>query len=262
MRKRPVIMSGGERGFTLLEVMIVITIMAGVYAIAFPNFNLQQNSQVSDSLGRLSEDVRAAFDTAVLSGKPHRMVFTLATGEYILERSDHADVYLSAQAAEGGDLSPEQEKEKRAEFEERFRDYQHMAGETYKDSTGDVPLPPSTPVLKAKKALQGPSWAPAEGAGWSKRTLGDYLIIKDIQTEHLAQPVVLEEGKENARVVVHFFPRGYVERTVMHIYYKKNKNEIDTEQNPYTVKIDPYLGIAEINSGLEEVNVHSTTGKE
>jgi prepilin-type N-terminal cleavage/methylation domain-containing protein len=245
------------RGFTLLEVIIVVAIIAGVYAIALPNFSVQKESQISDRLGRLNEDVRAAFDLAVLTGKPHRLVFNIASGEYFLERSEQTNVYLADQAIEGGDLPPRQEKEKQAEADEQFKEYLTLAGETFKDSASDTPIPPVSPVLNAKDALRGPTWAPVEGQGWGLRNLGDYLVIKDMQTEHHARPLTREEAGENGIALVYFLPQGYVERTVIHIYYKLSDTEVDSETPPYTVIFEPYLGMAQINSGYEEVNVQA-----
>jgi prepilin-type N-terminal cleavage/methylation domain-containing protein len=240
-----------EAGFTLLELLIVIVLIAGVYAIAFPNFSMQQNSKIADSLARLSEDVRAAYDTTVLLGKPHRIVFKLATGDYTLQRSEQTEVYLSDEAKEGAEASPQQAEEKRAAFDEQFAEYSKLAGEGHKAPSGDDIIPAVSPVLKAKNLLRDPVWQKAELGGWTTRNIGDFLQIKDVQTEHNAKPITLEEAGENGVAIVHFFPRGYVERTVMHIYIK------DSEQPPYTVLIDPNLGTAEVRSGYEEIDVRA-----
>jgi type II secretory pathway pseudopilin PulG len=242
--------------------MIVISLIALVYAIALPNFSLQRESQIADRLGRLSEDVRAVFDLAVLTGKPHRMIFNLASGEYIVEAAKDRNVTLAAATEEGGsgDPTPRQLEEKQAEFDEQFKEYERLAGESFKDVKTEAAIPPVSPVLKAKDSLKGTKWQAPEGMGWDKRQLGDFLLLKDIQAEHHAKPVNLDDPNESPWARVYFFPRGYVERTVMHIYLKRGPREADPDQPPYTIVIDPNLGTAEVRSGYEELNVH--TGEE
>ena len=65
-----------QRAITLLEIMITIALIAGFYALLLPSLSLT-SSQVSDSLSLLSQDIRGAFDTAVLDGKVHRLVFDI-----------------------------------------------------------------------------------------------------------------------------------------------------------------------------------------
>lgn len=234
--------------------------IALVYAIALPNFSLQKESQIADRLGRLSEDIRAVFDLAVLTGRPHRLVFDLARGEYIVEVCKTTHLSLPALSEEGTDASTKQTEEKKAEFLEQFKEYEKLAGEGFKDSKSDAPIPPVSPVLQAKNALQEPGWEAPEGMGWDKRALGDFLLLKDLQAEHHHKPVSLGEGEEQPLAMVYFFPRGYVERTIMHIHLKKGPREVDPDQPPYTVIIDSNLGTADVRSGYEELNVHS--GKE
>ena len=58
-----------ERGFTLLEIIIVVALIAGVYTFALPQFRIFSGLEVSSTLNRLAVDIRSAWDVAVLTGK-------------------------------------------------------------------------------------------------------------------------------------------------------------------------------------------------
>jgi prepilin-type N-terminal cleavage/methylation domain-containing protein len=84
-----------KAGFTLIEIIMVVSVIGIAYFYAIPQFNIITGTETAEKLGKLSEDVRSAYDMAVLHGKPHRMVFMLATGEYWLEVADRRDVLNS-----------------------------------------------------------------------------------------------------------------------------------------------------------------------
>src|SRR5690606_11657721 len=109
---------------------------------------------------------------------PHRLVFRLVSGEYWLESTDNRQAVLGDRLVDGDPL-PRGEEERKAEHDERFAQYEDLAGETFRDPETDEKIPPVSPVLKAKDALLGPAWSPVDNLEWQKRSLGNYLMIKD-----------------------------------------------------------------------------------
>lgn len=253
-------LSGSQKGFTLLEVIIVIGLVAFIYSVAIPNMNLMSGNEVATRIGQLSEDIRAAYDYSVLTGKPVRMVFKLYSGQYWLEATDSPNVKLG-DALVSKDPSPQEDEYRRADFEEEFQKYVELMQESVKytdsESGDEEDIPEESPVIRAKDQLMGPSWYRLDSLEWSGRTMGDFLIIQSLWSEHHERAISLEEYGQEALGMIYFLPSGYVERAVIHVYHKKDEGEADTEQTPYTVLTHPYEGFAEVRSGYEEIDVHN-----
>ena len=245
--------SKGTGGFTFLEIIIVVAIVAFAYSIAIPNFNLQSGNEVASRIGKLSEDLRSAFDYSILSKKPLRMVFRLHTGEYWLEETESPNVRMGNDKVELDPL-PEQEKEDRQFFDEEFQRYIDLAGESITDPENeDESIFVETPVTKAKNKLRKPFWSKLDSLEWETRNLGDYLIIRDLQAEHHVRPISLEDGSD-AVAMIYFLPHGYVEKSVIHIYFKDGEGLPDENQEPFTVITYPYEGYADVISGLDNID--------
>jgi len=249
----------GQGGFTLLEIIIVVALFAFVYSVAMPRFNLKSGAESATRLGQVASDVRSAFDFALLSGKTYRMVFNVFTGDYWLEVADRNEIHLITDKT-GRDPTEEEEQQAIEDFERRFEDYEVSAGEDYRDpDDDDGQIKATSPVVEAKKVLVPAKWTMVTNQEWSKRTLGQFLMIRDFQAEHHAQKQTLEalfDLGPKARVMLYFFPDGYVERAVLHIGFKKGDNEIDETQPQYTVTTDSNAGTASVKAGYEEVDVH------
>ncbi len=245
---------GSMRAFTLLELLIVLGLIGFVYAVAMPSLTARSGTQVANALGRLGQDVRSAFDLAILTNMPHRMVFNLFTGEYWIEVCQEADVKLPALV--NGSDSPANEEERRERFETDFEKYQDLAGRPVKDPDLDIEIPASSPVIEAKARLKGPGWDRLKGMEWGQRLLGEQIGIRSMQAEHHERKISIEEDGKDALAYVYVFP-GYIERAVFHIYYRVGEFAFDMEKMPYTILTRPYKGELDISSGLTEVDIRS-----
>lgn len=250
-----------EAGFTLLEIIAVIGLLLFVYAGVLPQLSLKTGTEIATKLGRLSSDIRNAYDLAVLSGQTYRLVIEFNSGNYWLEQADRHDVYLGDKKLRR-DPTEEEEKEELAQFKEKFEKYKEQAGPSTTDPDTKEEIPPSTPLLAAEDALKPVKWTKVTSAEWANsRSIGPYLLVRDMQAEHHEEKQVLADIGEKARGYVHFFPRGYVERAVLHIFFKKGEMEIDDSKGSYTVVTDPIAGMADVKAGAEEVDVQSDKEK-
>ena len=249
-----------EAGFTLLEILAVIGLFVFIYSVALPQLNLRTGSETATKLGRLAGDIRDAYDTSVLSGQTYRLVIEFNSGDYWLEVANRKDVYLGDKKLRR-DPTAEEEEEERLQFKEKFKRYKDQAGPPTVDPDTREEIPPATPVLTAEDSLEPPKWTKVTSAEWSKRTLGPFLLVKDMQAEHHEEKQVLADIGEKARGFLHFFPRGYVERAVIHIAFKKSDMEIDDTKGSYSIVTDPVAGSAEVVAGSEEVDVNADQEK-
>ncbi|MCB9228114.1 MAG: type II secretion system protein [Deltaproteobacteria bacterium] len=245
-------------GFTLIELIIVVGLLAYIYTAALPNLSLISENEAASRIGQLSEDVRAAYDYSVLTGNPLRMVFQLSDGKYWLESTDTKNVRLGDALVER-DLSPEEEKYHLEDFDAEFQEYEDMMGEAsnYTDpATGrEEEIVRTSPVITAKKKLRGPVWSRLDSLEWGVRDLGAFLFIQDLWAEHHERRISSEDQDADTVAMIYFLPGGYVEKAVIHIAYHGEEGQADPEKAPYTVLTHPYEGIAEVRSGYEDIDI-------
>lgn len=245
-----------EAGMTMIEIAVVIALIAFLYTIAVPQFSLRSGTEAATKVQRVADDIRAAFDLAVLNNRTYRMSFIFATGEYFLEEADRPVASLG-DGKGGRDQSPEDDKAKNEEFDAMTKEYKSMAGDPIKDEKGEVIVGGNdSPILKNRDRARGAKWTPVEGLEWQDRTVGPYLLIAEMQAEHHDQKQTLNDLGEAGRAFIYFFPAGYVEKSYIVIAFKKDRMLVDDEQKPYTIVTRPFLGSAEVISGSVEIDVH------
>jgi len=245
---------GPEAGMTMIEIAVVIALIAFLYTIAVPQFSLRTGTEAATKVQRVADDVRAAFDLAVLNNRPYRLSFVFSTGEYWLEQADMAVPTLGSG---GKDPSPEEEKAKSDEFDAQTKEMESIAGDPVKDDDGKVIIGSNeSPILKNRRAAKGPQWSRVENLEWQDRTVGPYLMVSEMQAEHHDQKQMLADVGENGRAFLYFFPAGYVEKAFITMAFKKDTMLVDDSQKPYTIVTHPFVGTAEVISGTAEIDVH------
>ena len=241
---------------TMIEIAVVIALIAFLYSIAVPQFSLRSGTEAATKVQRVADDIRGAFDLAVLNNKTYRLSFVLATGEYWLEQSDR-DVSFFGEAKGGKDPTAEEAKAKNEEFDAQTKEMELLAGEPVKDEDGkNIPGSNESPILKHRAAARGPKWTRVEELEWTDRTLGPFLMISEMQAEHHEQKQVLADLGETGRAFIYFFPSGYVEKAFITIAFKKDRMVVDDDKKPYTIVTRPFLGNADVLTGTAEIDVH------
>jgi prepilin-type N-terminal cleavage/methylation domain-containing protein len=259
-RGRGVLASLGESraGFSLIEVIIVVALIAFVYTVAIPQFNIKSGTEVATKLNGLLSDFRSASDMAILSGQTYRLVFNLNSGDYELQVADRSDVYLGEDKVDR-DPAEAEDKDAQAAFDQKFAEYIDLAGQAVADPKADKEIPPTSPVVSAKTRLKPVVWTPVENLEWSKRTIGPHLMFKDIWADHHGRKQELADLGPDGRAMIYIFPNGVIEKAVLHISYKKDEMTPDDSQEPYTVTTNPYEGTADSQTGYVDVDVHEDT---
>lgn len=235
--------------------IVVLAIVGMIFGALVPNFSLIESTDISVTLGRLASDVRNAFDTAVLTGKSHRMVFEPRSGQYWLEVVDREDFKISTEKQEY-DLSPEEEREQQEIFDQTFQEFEDLAGEEIIDPETDEAIKPESPVLKAKKLLRPAMWSRVNYSEWGERTLAPLFVISEMLVEHHDTTQFLSDLPENGRFMLYFFPQGYVERAQIKVAFRLNEiGEINTEREPYVLTTDPFTGTVDVSGESRELEL-------
>jgi type II secretory pathway pseudopilin PulG len=244
----------------MIELMVVIGLIAFIYSVAVPQFNKRSGTEVATKTQRLADDIRSAFDMAVLSNKTHRISFHLATGRYHLESAE-GHVMLDAENL-GRDPSDEEEKVKEEEFNAQTKEYESLAGDPIKDDDGkEIDGSNLSPILKHRDSAAPIKWSKVENLEWNDRSLGDFLLFSEIQAEHHSQVQTLADLGSAGRAFLYFYPQGYVERAFIRIAYKLDDGVVDESERPYTIVTRPFLGTASVNSEDIAINFEDDAGE-
>jgi type II secretion system protein H len=72
-------------GFTLIEMLSVVAILALVIGLALPNLGLRTRRAMEDEAKQLAANLEFARQRSVMTGVPHRLVIDVEGGSYQLE---------------------------------------------------------------------------------------------------------------------------------------------------------------------------------
>jgi type II secretion system protein H len=75
----------GTTGFTLIEMLSVVAILALVIGLALPNLGLRTRRAMEDEAKQLAANLEFARQRSVMTGVPHRVVIDVEAGSYWLE---------------------------------------------------------------------------------------------------------------------------------------------------------------------------------
>lgn len=166
-----------KAGFTLLELMIVMGIMAALVALALPRLG-GQNNQMRQTIRKLSSVTRELQTTAKLQGAVYRLVIDMKSGSKNKEQT-----YWVEKSTTKTILKPDE-----------MRDFVDP-DEAKKDD--DEKIPPLFTV--DTRIVKSPVVLPGE------------LMFEDVEIKRSEGPIT--EGK----AYIHFFPQGLAEEAVIHI---------------------------------------------
>lgn len=256
--------SSRERGFTLIEAVIMVGVIAAVSAIAVPTIGNVSRADLRRASTQVSGNVRAAYDMAALSGQTYRLSFELSK------------VGGAARAAVGEEADTSTES----------------AGRTVRVEASPELLAfdaQSNPLARMASGVAGGRMGAEAWAMLAPEALGDAATDDDDDDADVAsqspfellfgkadgdrgrdapavtsfkaahEPLVLPEGVRLSGVwtqgmsqsategvaYLYFFPGGYTQRA--HIYLE------DEEGRAFTVRVFPLTGEVEIVDSYVEV---------
>lgn len=184
-----------SRGFTLLEIMIVLAIVAGMVTLAMPYIG-NRNAQIKRSLRELTVMSREIHSRSKLQGVAYRLVIDmgnpLASGDSPSEQS------FWVEKSNGKVVIKEDEEEEALKREEE--------------------------TDEAKKA--DPKGFSIEGA-IAKRTLPSGLRFEKVELTRLRSPI------ERGKAFIHYLPEGLADEAAIHIK-GPNKMEYTVSIHPLT----------------------------
>jgi prepilin-type N-terminal cleavage/methylation domain-containing protein len=238
-----------NKGFTLLEVLIVMGIIAAISAVILPNLGLTQGSQVAITIRDVSSHVRATYDNAVFTGRMQRMVMCPVEGLYWTEAAPIG--------FEGRAPAPEDTSAKsgfNADAREKLIEELDKAAEEPRKSSKDEEKTYSfrSPLLLHRRFLKTQKWSEVDDATLTKRRLPGDMAFKAIYTDSQPEPLEISGAGEKQCAFVYFFPGGLVQASAIQIGALKGKKEIDETGPKFSLFVDSISGKLEVVEGFQE----------
>ena len=209
----------GARGFTLIELIVSITIGLIVIALITVSINNIRRADLKKSSGMMSSAMRYLYNLAVINNTPYRMVIDMDKGAFwgeALETDDPCNRYLPEEGEEMGV----------AEADGRIG----VAGE---------------PGLEGEEVQSSAGYRKQKDNLLSERELPRGIVITGILTSHH------RDAQREGRAAIHFFPGGYAERA--YVWLGEQDSPEEEAEEMVTLDLDGLMGsVKRHNEVLEE----------
>ena len=233
----------GQPGLTVLEIMIVLAIVGGLFYVVRSGFRLVTKADLVEDATELTAVLRRASQLAVEHGELHRVVLDLDAEGYAVEVCQGA-----IGIARNELLKADDEATKRALEKGRLR----LAGlPSDALATGDPEEATKRAAALAGHHIADRTCKPADnsitgdsnGKGWIRKLRKDKGVkFKEVWVEHR------DDSATKGQVAIYFFPLGSAEKTVI---------EMTDGSEVFTVLVFGLTGRVELHDGtLRDVNDH------
>jgi general secretion pathway protein H len=205
-------------GFTLIEVLVVMSLVALVVASAAAGFRSLAKSDLRTSASKMAGAIRYLFDRASTTGKVHRLVLDIDKGKYWAEVSDD---HFVMNAGRETDESRRREAERLAKEDE---DAQKRAEEKLGLDEMQARYKPQEfrPKRTRFSGFKEMAVKPVDLKG---------AVITDIFTPRLAEPLEAGQG------YIYFFPLGMSEAAIVHLADKQRDTIYSLVVHPLTGRV-------------------------
>ncbi|MES2614218.1 MAG: type II secretion system protein [Bdellovibrionota bacterium] len=249
-----------QRGFTLLEIILVLALIGGIASVILPNLNVTIDSQMSTSIRNFSSAIRSAYDNAVFSGRVQRMVIDIRKGAFWVEQAPPG--FNGRPPLFDNDKNTLQESSKKRlleSLEEKAKNGDHRASPYSSEDNPIFYTLRSIPVVQ-KKILIPAKWIEVSDGVISKKSLlGSVVVAKFISglsTTSLEYASVAQstDSKETKYGYIYFLPNGTATPTSIQLGIKNSDNMISEDGLKYTLNLNTLTGVTNLLEGFQDAN--------
>lgn len=205
-----------ERGVTLVELLVVLTLVGGIMSIGVYMLGLLTHTKLKDEAMRLTSAIKYTYSQAGLNNAQYRLVFDLDTNEYYSEVTNSPVVIESSDVNDSEGLLPEEARE----LAERFQADNDLFAKNEADPFN----------LNRKVTFER-----VQDGVLQPKKLPEGIRIFKVQTAHQRLP--FESGKAS----ISFFRNGFQEQALVVLG--------DESGARYTLITEPLTGRVNIYSG-------------
>jgi prepilin-type N-terminal cleavage/methylation domain-containing protein len=243
-----------ESGFSLIEVLVVLSIIAAISAAVLPNLGLSSGSQMSMGLRDFTTNMRATYDSAVLSGRIHRMVIYPAKSEYWAEQAPSGfDGRPPLSTGEEASATAGFNADARVRLLEELEKAAADPRRSSKSSQTDARTYTNRSILvQQRKTLTPLKWSEVDDAVLFKRSLPGDLVFVSAVTDGMKNKLEYSKAGEKDFAYVYFYPSGEVQQAAVQLGIRLGEKDISNDGPKFTVFIDPLSGHSELLEGFQD----------
>ncbi|MEY4064679.1 MAG: hypothetical protein RIR26_887 [Pseudomonadota bacterium] len=245
-------------GFTLLETILVLALFGAIAALILPNIGLTIDSRMAMALRELTGSLRSTYDQAVLTGRVHRLVLNLRSGEYWVEAAPTGFTGRPSIQTVEKSSAEQRAEDSRARL---LEDLEKAATEVRKAAGGneDRSYAVRSILVVQRGVLRQTKWGEVEDAILTRRTLPAGLLFWSVATDGMDKPMHYSERREAENAFVYFYPWGEAIRAQIQLASQAPEGGGLDEKSPRnTVVLDALTGQSSILEGLQEADFLQT----
>ncbi|MFT3709566.1 MAG: type II secretion system protein [Archangium sp.] len=216
-----------RRGFTLIELVVALGIIVVLFAAVVWGVGSLTGAKAKETSTELAGTIRALYDTAALSGRTCRLVFTLPP-----ERDDETGVTWRAECAKAGATASSKRddelKEARAEKKDKLKDDSRF-------KRLDRDEAPTLQQLQEQEKERVE--ADAKFSDFSSEDVVEHTLPPNVKIE--VWTAKQRDPAKSGLAYLYFFPQGYTERA--QVWVRQG-------DNTWTLTISPLTGKTKIHA--------------
>jgi type II secretory pathway pseudopilin PulG len=232
----------GQAGMTVLEIMIVLAIIGGLFFIVRSGFRSVTKADLVEDANELTAVMRRAGDLAIEHGEQHRVVLDLDSGGYVVE------LCQGQLAVARNELLKADDEDTRRALERGKQRLNGLPSDAL--AAGDPEAAAHRAAALAGHHLADRKCRPADdsvtgdanGKGWLRKLRKDRVKFKEIWVQHR------DDSVTKGQVAIYFSPLGGAEKSVI---------ELTDGSEVFSLLVYGLTGRVELRDGaLRDVNDH------
>ncbi len=228
-------MRRAPRGLTLIEISVTLAIIVVLFAAVVFGVGALTGARAKEASTELAGTIRSLYDTAALSGRTCRLVFTLPE-----PKDDDGAVTWRAECAKGGATAmakrDDELKDARARREDKLKDDRRFR----RLDSDDAPTLQQLQEQEKQRVEESAKFSDFSSEDVVERTLPSNVRV-EVWTAKQRQPAT------SGLAYLYFFPQGYTERA--QVWLRQGSNV-------WTLTISPMTGKTVIHA--EDLKVPRT----
>lgn len=254
-----------QQGFTLIEIILVIAIIGAVAGVVIPNLTLSVDSQISSGLRNLTGQIRAAYDDAIFSGRIHRMIFDIKTGEYWVEQAplgfEGRPPLMDSDSESESLLKKDKRNDLIKSLDEKYKNLSDRQMPTNTTSNMKYYSIRSIPVVQ-RKILRPIEWREINDAVTYRQKLPGNVIFAQVLSAASSKKyeyVAIANNNDKTKkeyAYIYFLPNGTATATSIKLATKGNSIDASiAEDGPkFTVNLNSLTGESNLLEGFQDAN--------
>ncbi len=251
-----------NKGFTLLEIILVLALIGAIAGVILPNLHVTFESQMSVSIKNLSGQIRAAYDNAIFSGRLQRMVVNIKTSEYWVEQAPSnfkGRPPLFTDVKSEVNIDENNRKNFLEKMEEKEKNQYHRQSPYSSEDNPIYYTIRSIPIIQ-KNVFLPIKWLEVSDSIISKQKLvGSVVFAKFIsglskEVYEYSNIAISTNNTENVYCYIYFFSDGTATPTSIQLGIKTTANLISEDDAKYTLNLNTLTGQSYLLEGFQDAN--------